>query len=123
MAGRVLVCVGVFLLLHAAFSATQHRSFVKLAARPFTSLPLDVVLQCLIGFAISCVGVVRVTVCFREIKTTSEAIFRTFDTVANCRSFYSFRHRGRALLGTEHARRDRSSPVMRTVPIAEVGDK
>ncbi|XP_062521948.1 ER membrane protein complex subunit 5-like [Corticium candelabrum] len=122
MAGRFLIVIGVFLLLHAAFSATQHRSFLRLAARPFTTLPLDIVLQCLIAFVISCVGVVRSNIKFQEIKVTTEYVTRTFDTVGNCSSFYTFRHRGRVLFGTEQKDRTSFIKSKRTLSVA-AGDE
>ena len=44
---KVLLFGGLLSLLHAAYSAAQHRNYLRLTERDFTSLPSDIFVQCL----------------------------------------------------------------------------
>ena len=51
-----LVGIGLFALAHTAFSAAQHRSYMRLTEKEDESLPIDIVLQTLLAFAVTCYG-------------------------------------------------------------------
>ncbi|XP_065841234.1 ER membrane protein complex subunit 5-like [Oscarella lobularis] len=97
MAGRVIFAVGIVLLLHAAFSAIQHRTFLSLEDRASSGLPLDIILQSLIALTVGSVGLVKWMVNFKDIKADADSTHKTFDTAGNCSSFYSFQHRGQVI--------------------------
>ncbi|XP_032697340.1 membrane magnesium transporter 1, partial [Lontra canadensis] len=92
-----LVGVGLFALAHAAFSAAQHRSYMRLTEKEDESLPIDIVLQTLLAFAVTCYGIVHIAGEFKDMDATSELKNKTFDTLRNHPSFYVFNHRGRVL--------------------------
>ncbi|KAL1779762.1 membrane magnesium transporter 2 [Sigmodon hispidus] len=90
-----LVGVGLFALTHAAFSAAQHHSHMRLTEKESESLPTDIVLQTLLAFAVTCYGIVHTAGEFKDRDATSELKNKTFDTLRNRPSFYVFRHPGR----------------------------
>ena len=81
-------------LAHAAFSAAQHRSYMRLTEKEDESLPIDIVLQTLLAFAVACYGIVHIAGEFKDMDATSELKNKTFDTLRNHPSFYLFNHRG-----------------------------
>jgi len=94
---KLCVFIGLLSLVHAAYSAAQHRAYLRLTKQEFTSLPADVLLQCVLSIVLACYGIVRVVGEFRAIKASLELEKRTWDTLGNRPSFYTFSHRGRFL--------------------------
>nr|XP_040140112.1 ER membrane protein complex subunit 5 [Ictidomys tridecemlineatus] len=95
-----LVGIGLFALAHAAFSAAQHRSYMRLTEKEDESLPIDVswsFIFTLLAFAVTCYGIVHIAGEFKDMDATSELKNKTFDTLRNHPSFYVFNHRGRVL--------------------------
>uniref|UniRef100_W5N0I1 Membrane magnesium transporter n=2 Tax=Lepisosteus oculatus TaxID=7918 RepID=W5N0I1_LEPOC len=92
-----LVGIGLFALAHAAFSAAQHRSYMRLTEKENETLPGDIVLQTLLAFVVTCYGIVHIAGEFKDMDATSELKNKTFDTLRNHPSFYLFNHRGRVL--------------------------
>ncbi|XP_070539420.1 ER membrane protein complex subunit 5-like [Ptychodera flava] len=97
---HALVVIGLLLLAHAAYSATQHRTYLRLTEQEFTSLPADIFLQCLVSLLLTTYGVVNVAGNFREIKASADLDNRSFETVSNRPSYHMFMHRGRVLSAT-----------------------
>ncbi|CAF0886838.1 unnamed protein product [Brachionus calyciflorus] len=102
--GKLVLSIGLIGLCHAAYSATQHKSYMRLTehdldsnSSPVSSLPLDILIQTIVCLFLSCFGVIQVAAKFRPIKITSEWEHKTWDNVANRTSFYSFNHRGKYL--------------------------
>ncbi|KAG5853066.1 ER membrane protein complex subunit 5-like [Anguilla rostrata] len=92
-----LVGIGLFALAHAAFSAAQHRSYMRLTEKENETLPIDIVLQTLLAFIMTCYGIVHIAGEFKEMDASSELKNKSFDTLKNHPSFYVFNHRGRVL--------------------------
>ena len=42
---KVFVAVGLICILHAAYSAAQHRTYLRLTKTEFLALPLDIAIQ------------------------------------------------------------------------------
>ena len=42
---KVFVAVGLLCILHAAYSAAQHRTYLRLTKTEFLALPLDIAIQ------------------------------------------------------------------------------
>lgn len=102
--GKFVLTLGLIGLCHAAYSATQHKSYMRLTehdldsgSSPISSLPLDILVQTVLCLFLSCLGVIQVAAKFKPIKITSEWENKTWDNVANRTSFYSFNHRGKFL--------------------------
>uniref|UniRef100_UPI00398F79A2 ER membrane protein complex subunit 5-like n=2 Tax=Pristiophorus japonicus TaxID=55135 RepID=UPI00398F79A2 len=108
-----LVGVGLFALAHAAFSAAQHRSYMRLTEKENETLPVDIVLQTLLAFVVTCYGIVHIAGEFKDMDATSELKNKTFETMRNHPSFYLFNHRGRMLFSPAEAE---SSPTPQPVP-------
>ncbi|XP_023653238.2 ER membrane protein complex subunit 5 [Paramormyrops kingsleyae] len=92
-----IVGFGLVALAHAAFSAAQHRSYMRLTEKENETLPIDIVLQTLLAFVISCYGIVHIAGDFKDMDASSELQNKSFDTLRNHPSFYMFNHRGRVL--------------------------
>ncbi|XP_037317586.2 ER membrane protein complex subunit 5 [Pungitius pungitius] len=92
-----VVGVGLFALAHAAFSAAQHRSYMRLTEKENETLPIDIVLQTLLSFVMTCYGIAHIAGEFKDMDASSELKSKTFDTLRNHPSFYLFNHRGRVL--------------------------
>jgi len=95
---KFLVAVGLIALLHAAYSAAQHRAYLRLTEKEFTTLPSDVLIQTLTGLVIACYGVVRVVGRFKEIRPIADLEGRTWDSMSTHVAFYNFNHRGKYLM-------------------------
>ncbi|XP_060082683.1 ER membrane protein complex subunit 5-like [Ylistrum balloti] len=102
---KTCVVVGLLAMAHAAYSAAQHRSYLRLTEQEFTKLPIDIIIQCFVGLFLTCYGVVHISGNFREIRASSEQDSKTWDMVSNRQSFYCFNHRGKAMF----PRRDANS--------------
>ncbi|XP_036696471.1 membrane magnesium transporter 1 isoform X1 [Balaenoptera musculus] len=74
-----------------------NRSYMRLTEKEDESLPIDIVLQTLLAFAVTCYGIVHIAGEFKDMDATSELKNKTFDTLRNHPSFYVFNHRGRVL--------------------------
>ncbi|XP_045160398.1 ER membrane protein complex subunit 5-like [Mercenaria mercenaria] len=94
---KLCVAVGLLALLHAAYSAAQHRSYLRLTEQEFTSLPWDILIQCLLSLLLVIHGVVHIAGSFREIRASADLDHKTWDMLGNRQGFLSFNHRGKAL--------------------------
>lgn len=70
---------------------------MRLTEKEDETLPIDIVLQTLLAFIVSCYGIVHIAGEFKDMDATSELKNKTFDTLRNHPSFYVFNHRGRVL--------------------------
>lgn len=93
--------LGLLSLAHAAYSAAQHRAYLRLTEEEFTTLPVDILLQSILGLLLMCFGIVNVVGKFREIKAAADMDKRGWENLGNRSSFYSFAHRGKALFGSK----------------------
>lgn len=93
---KLILIAGFLSLFHAAYSAAQHRSYLRLNELEFTSLPLDVLMQGVASLFAVMYGVLYIAGDFKEIKASAELENKTWDTYKNIPSFYTFNHRGKA---------------------------
>ncbi|MGH0186609.1 UNVERIFIED_CONTAM: hypothetical protein FKN15_022110 [Acipenser sinensis] len=70
---------------------------MRLTEKENETLPIDIVLQTLLAFVVTCYGIVHIAGEFKDMDATSELKNKTFDTLRNHPSFYLFNHRGRVL--------------------------
>lgn len=95
---RVLVIIGILSLIHAGYSAAQHRSYLRLVEQDFTGLlPHDILLQTIMSLFVTVLGVLKVSGEFKEIRALDDVKYKNIDTIANRPSFYTFNHRGRLM--------------------------
>ncbi|RUS85423.1 hypothetical protein EGW08_006814 [Elysia chlorotica] len=95
-AHKFSVILGLLALAHAAYSAAQHRTYIRLTEQEFTMLPQDIFLQCILGLLLTCYGVVNVAGNFREIKASAEQDNKTWEMLGNRQGFNIFNHRGKS---------------------------
>ncbi|XP_034840458.1 ER membrane protein complex subunit 5 [Maniola hyperantus] len=94
---KVIIIVGFISLFHSAFSAAQHRSYLRITSQEFTALPLDIIIQAVVSLFAVIWGVLNVSGKLREIPAANELNNIKWETQRNLPSFYTFNHRGRAL--------------------------
>ena len=99
--GKLFLIIGLAGLTHAAYSAAQHRSYLRLTERDFSQLPLDVLAQTVLSLLICCFGIIGISGKFKPIQITSEWENKRWDNIANRTSFYSFTHRGKYLFSAD----------------------
>ncbi len=97
MGGKLILTTGLIGLCHAAYSATQHRNYLRLIENEFTQLPSDILIQTVVSLLLCCYGIISLSTKFKPIQITSEWENKTWDNIANRTSFYSFNHRGKYL--------------------------
>ena len=95
--GKFLIYSGILLLIHAAYSAAQHRSYLRLSEQEFTSLPIDILIQAVVSLVLTCYGVVCVVGNFREIRALAELEHKTWNMLRNRPSFYTYNNNGEEL--------------------------
>ncbi|XP_060517004.1 ER membrane protein complex subunit 5 [Cylas formicarius] len=93
---RLTLSLGFLSLFHSAYSAAQHRSYLRLNELEFTHLPPDIWIQALASFFIIIYGVLYVAGDFKEIKASADLDNKSWETFRNIPSFYTFSHRGKA---------------------------
>lgn len=95
--GKLFITLGLLSLIHAGYSAAQHRSFLRLTEQTFHHLPVDIILQTLVSLIVTICGVTSVAGHFKEIRATTELESKSFEAIGNRPSFYTFSHRGRVI--------------------------
>ncbi|XP_072936586.1 ER membrane protein complex subunit 5 [Epargyreus clarus] len=97
---KFILTVGFLSLFHSAFSAAQHRSYLRITSEEFTTLPLDIVIQAVVSLFTVMWGVLNVAGKLREIPAAAELNTINWETQKNIQSFYIFNHRGKAFSDT-----------------------
>lgn len=93
---KVLCLIGIVSLIHSAYSAAQHRSFLRLTEKDFLALPLDIIVQTLVSLLVILYSASGIAGQFMQIQADAEMRHKSFDTVGNCPSFYTFEHRAKS---------------------------
>nr|AAX55666.1 11 kDa salivary protein [Phlebotomus ariasi] len=96
---KFLLVVGFVSLIHAAYSAAQHRTYLRITEQEFNSLPFDIVLQAVVSLIILVYSILQVVGEFREIRAAVDLQAKSWETLGNIPSFYMFNHRGKSLSG------------------------
>ncbi|XP_066256978.1 ER membrane protein complex subunit 5 [Euwallacea similis] len=96
---KLVLIIGFVSIFHSAYSAAQHRSYLRLNELDFKQLPLDIIIQTIASFFVIMYGVLNVAGDFKEIKASADLDNKSWDTFRNIPSFYTFSHRGRSLAG------------------------
>lgn len=90
-------CKMVICLISNLKYFSPDRSYMRLTEKENETLPIDIVLQTLLSFIMTCYGIVHIAGEFKDMDASSELKNKTFDTLRNHPSFYLFNHRGRVL--------------------------
>ncbi|XP_039433236.1 ER membrane protein complex subunit 5 [Culex pipiens pallens] len=89
--------VGFVSLLHAAYSAAQHRAYLRITDQEFSNLPVDIIFQAILSLFLIIYNILQVVGDFKEIRATVDLQAKSWETLGNIPSFYTFNHRGKAL--------------------------
>ncbi len=66
--GKLFLTIGLAGLTHAAYSATQHRNYLRLTERDFSQLPLDILAQTILSLLLCCFGIIGISGKFKPIQ-------------------------------------------------------
>ncbi|XP_032684572.1 membrane magnesium transporter 1 [Odontomachus brunneus] len=94
---KLITFIGFMSILHAAYSAAQHRSYLRITEQEFTTLPIDILIQGITSLFIVMYGVMYIAGDFKEIRAVVDLENKSWETLRNLPSFQVFNHRGRSL--------------------------
>jgi len=97
--GQLGVLVGMMLLCHTGYSVSQHLAFIRYNEEEFTTLPLDMVIEALLGLSLAIWGAAA-TKTFQEIRAVEDLACKSYESFLNRPNFFTFNHRGEKLFGT-----------------------
>uniref|UniRef100_U5ERE2 Membrane magnesium transporter n=1 Tax=Corethrella appendiculata TaxID=1370023 RepID=U5ERE2_9DIPT len=93
---KFLLFCGFVSLLHSAYSAAQYRAYLRITEQEFTNLPIDIIIQAVASLTLILYKLVQVGD-FKEIRAAVDLQAKSWETLSNIQSFYTFNHRGKAL--------------------------
>ncbi|XP_051166885.1 ER membrane protein complex subunit 5 [Leptopilina boulardi] len=96
-AHKILIFVGFLSVIHAAYSAAQHRSYLRITEQEFTTLPIDIIIQGILSLFVVMYGVMFIAGDFKEIRAVVDLENKSWETLRNLPSFQVFNHRGKAM--------------------------
>ncbi|XP_011306070.1 membrane magnesium transporter 1 [Fopius arisanus] len=94
---KTLTALGFISILHAAYSAAQHRSYLRITEQEFTTLPVDILIQGILSLFLVMYGVLYIAGDFKEIRAVVDLENKSWENTRNLPSFQLFHHRGRCL--------------------------
>ncbi|XP_053663123.1 ER membrane protein complex subunit 5 [Anopheles marshallii] len=94
---KIQIVVGFLSLLHAAYSAAQHRAYLRITEQEFSQLPIDIIFQAIASLIYIIYNILQVVGDFKEIRAAVDLQAKSWETLSNIPSFYTFNHRGKAL--------------------------
>lgn len=94
---KLITFLGLMSILHAAYSAAQHRSYLRITEQEFTTLPIDILIQGIISLFMVMYGVMYIAGDFKEIRAVVDLENKSWETLRNLQSFQIFHHRGKSL--------------------------
>ncbi|XP_071868821.1 ER membrane protein complex subunit 5 [Bombus fervidus] len=94
---KFITLMGLLSILHTAYSAAQHRSYLRITEQEFITLPIDILIQGIISLFMVMYGVMYFAGDFKEIRAVVDLENKSWETLRNLPSFQIFSHRGRSL--------------------------
>lgn len=73
------------------------RSYLRITQQEFYTLPLDIITQGILSLFVAMYGILYIAGDFKEIRATTELENKSWETLRNLPTFYSFNHRGKAM--------------------------
>lgn len=70
---------------------------MRITEQEYTSLPTDIGVQGLMSLLLTMYGILHIAGDFKEIRANVQLQNKSWETVGNRPTFYTFAHRGRAL--------------------------
>ncbi|KAI9221393.1 hypothetical protein BC828DRAFT_404966 [Blastocladiella britannica] len=94
--GRIILSFSLLLLMHAAYSAFEHISWLKSVNRVQDGLTADIIAQALVAMVLSFFGVAMVADPLHAISLESELGKLEYDAFASRASYHAFGSRAAA---------------------------
>ncbi|XP_078033875.1 ER membrane protein complex subunit 5 [Augochlora pura] len=91
---KLITFIGILSILHAAYSAAQHRSYLRITEQEFTTLPIDILIQGIVSLFMVMYGIMYIAGDFKEIRAVVDLENKSWETLRNLPSFQVFNHRG-----------------------------
>ena len=92
--GYFIVLASVIIFVHGAMGVTQYKHWLSLHDEQNTTLPLDVILECLVALGVAIFGIMFfVTRPFKPIINASETKLKMMDGLTYSEDFAMFRRR------------------------------
>jgi len=85
---RMLLIFGGLLLIHSCYASLRYRQYTTLLDEQVEMLPLDIILEALLGCFISCWGTVVFAGDFKPLKISAHLSTKTWDTINHRSSFF-----------------------------------
>ncbi|KAI8816062.1 magnesium transporter [Fimicolochytrium jonesii] len=92
--GRAIYALGFLLLIHSGYSAYEHLAYVKIIGKHEESLPIDIILECIISVILCSVGLSLVAGEFKPISLEKQLTQMSVDAIDSRPSFRTLNHRG-----------------------------
>eukprot|EP01102_Stenamoeba_stenopodia_P019962 TRINITY_DN7642_c0_g2_i1.p1 TRINITY_DN7642_c0_g2~~TRINITY_DN7642_c0_g2_i1.p1 ORF type:complete len:134 (-),score=30.74 TRINITY_DN7642_c0_g2_i1:63-416(-) len=98
----VLLALSLVLMLHAAYSTVQHRTYLKLVEKPYERVPTDILVEGVVAVVISIIAIALFpTSPLKPIKITTHIATTTLDQRESKTDFAVFSHRGSNFLSLQ----------------------
>ncbi|KAJ2049357.1 hypothetical protein GGI08_005764 [Coemansia sp. S2] len=97
LAGKAIAVVSFLFMLHSGYSAREYLLYSKSIGRQNLSLPIEIVLECLVALAVMTVALVVGVGELKPISYEAEMKRYSIDGMYSRPSFQVFNHRGRFL--------------------------
>ncbi|KAI7898547.1 magnesium transporter [Cokeromyces recurvatus] len=91
--GKFLGLFGALFLAHSAYSTYEHLAYIKAVDEVNTTLPIEIVTECLVSAFVALVGVILSADAFKPIAMELEVAKMTIDKIDTRPSFITFNHR------------------------------
>uniref|UniRef100_A0A182Q6S1 Uncharacterized protein n=1 Tax=Anopheles farauti TaxID=69004 RepID=A0A182Q6S1_9DIPT len=73
------------------------RAYLRITEQEFTQLPIDIIFQAIASLIYIIYNILQVVGDFKEIRAAVDLQAKSWETLSNIPSFYTFNHRGKAL--------------------------
>ncbi|KAL7749666.1 hypothetical protein RI367_004894 [Sorochytrium milnesiophthora] len=97
--GRSIYLLGVVLLLHSAYSALEHISYLKAVDKTGEGLTTDIKVEAVVAMLLCFVGIVQVADPLQNISLEAELKRKSLESLESRQGFHAFGHRGKYLFG------------------------
>ncbi|KAF1797044.1 membrane magnesium transporter-domain-containing protein [Mucor lusitanicus] len=91
--GKLIALIGALFLAHSAYSTYEHLAYIKAVDQANTTLPIEIMTECLASALVALVGVVFSVDAFKPIAVETEVAKMTIDKIDTRPSFVTFNHR------------------------------
>merc|ERR1712232_981918 len=80
---KACLIAGFISLLHVAYSAVQHRTYLRITEQEFKILPLDMVIQAVASLIVVLYSILQMMGKFKEIRASVDLQAKSWETLSN----------------------------------------